>query len=82
MPGCRRVVWPRMPSAQRHSTSLLSAADVDCYAGNKIGIGRRQKADHAGLILGLRDAPERRAGNFCGLRSFGHLLPARMNALA
>src|SRR5215813_8491614 len=61
---------------------LLSAGDVDGYSSNEIGIGGRQKADHASVILGLGNAPERCASNFCGLLSFGHLLPTRMNALA
>src|SRR5215510_15650447 len=71
-----------MPSAEGHSAVLLAAGDVDGYARNEIGIGRCQKANHAGLILGLGNTSEGRAGNFCGLLSLRHLLPARMKALA
>src|SRR5215475_15751156 len=71
-----------MPSAEGHSAVLLSAGDVDGYSSNEIGISRRQKANDAGLILGLGNTSEWRAGNFCGLLSLRHLLPARMNALA
>jgi len=51
VPGCKRVIWPRMPNAECHSTALLSAGGVNGYSGNDIG--RRQQANHAGLLLGL-----------------------------
>ena len=46
---------------------LLSADDIDGYPSHEIGSGRRQRADHAGLLLRLGDAPEWCTGNFCRL---------------
>ena len=46
---------------------LVSAGHVDGDAGDEVGVGRGQKADHLRLVGRLGDAAQRRAVDLLGL---------------
>jgi hypothetical protein len=69
-------------SAGQRVVALLDAAgDVDGDAGDEVGVGQGEKADHARLICRLGDAAERCARDLASLLLGRALLPARADAL-
>src|SRR4051812_17106740 len=58
-----------------------AAGDVDREAGDEVGVGRGEEADHSRLVGRLGDAAQRRAFDLLGLRGLRALLPVRPDAL-
>ena len=59
---------------------LHAAGDVDGEAGDEIGVGGGQEADHVGLVDRFGDAAQRGAFDLFGLRALRALLPMRPDA--
>src|SRR5262245_28494381 len=59
---------PTLPGMSYLPVVSDTACDVDGQAGDEIGVGRGEKADHVGLVGRLCDAAQRRALDLLGLR--------------